>query len=151
VSLQPLGRGHTTASGPPGAELAGAPPRRRRSLIRLVLEDRRAAAMAATWYVAILLAFGPPDLQKAVGAIVTFPLLVVIGAIGLLLLPGNLLSNLDLEIPEPFQTAYWLAFLLTLALLHAWLLRAWRWSVLAVLALILCASSYGCVERLSLQ
>jgi hypothetical protein len=76
--------------------------------------------------------------------IVFAPLWLVLGLIGLFLLPGNLLVNLQLEIPESFQPYYWSAFLLVIVGLHASLDFKWRWAVLTLLALVLCVSSYGC-------
>ena len=123
-----------------------APRRRIPSLIRLVLRDPRAASLVAVWYAALVLGW-QPGLPGAFSMLVFAPVWLVLGLLGLLFLPENLLLNLQLEIPQPFGLAFAAAFLLLVAGLHAWLYFRWRWGVLALLALLLCASSWGCMER----
>lgn len=120
---------------------------RRGRLLRLVFSDRRVAALLTCWYAALVLGW-QPGLAGAISMIVLAPLWLVLGALGCFFLPENLLANLQLELPRPWLWLYVGGHLALLAGLHVWLYFTWRWAVLALIALLLCGSSYGCYANL---
>ena len=115
-------------------------------MLRLYVGDRRVVAVLLSWYAALLLGW-QPGIPGAISMIVFWPLWAVLSLIGFLLLPGNLLLNLGLELPEPAASFYAWGYLACIAGLHAWLYFRWRWPVLVLVTLILCVSSYGCYEQ----
>lgn len=116
----------------------------------MLFTDRRVAAVAATWYVAFLLAM-KPGIVGAITSVIVFPITLVLCAAGFLFLPANLLRNLHLELSGVVGAVYHIGFLVSVVLLHLWLYWSWRWSVLALVAVILCASSYGCSEHFPMR
>lgn len=148
MSLASLSRRDPDLAAPAFAPGAASDAWRQRTLIhRYFVGDRRVAAVLLAWYAALLLGW-QPGIPGALSMIVFWPLWVVLSLIGFLMLPGNLLIDLGLELAEPLASLYAWGFLAFVAGLHAWLYFRWRWPVLALIALLLCGSSFGCYANL---
>jgi len=146
MALHLFARRAPLASALPLTGDAAAQPRRRPRLLRLVTTDPRVAALAATWYAAFLLGW-QPGIEGAIAMVVLFPVLLMLCLIGFLFLPQNLLDNLRVELSGPLHDLYFFGYLAAVVGLHVWLYFTWRWRVMALLAVVLCVSSYGCYAR----